>query len=360
MSDDLSWMSDWRVKLRVWVESAGQAILGPGRLELLEEIDRCRSISAAARQAGMSYRHAWVLVQEINRAAGEPLVVAATGGRHGGGAALTAHGRLAVAVFRDLQEQLQRTAASLLPRLVPTSAAACVHVAAAVSLEEVLGQLLTDYALRQPAVQVRVVFGASDELADQLLGGAMADLFLTADPVQVDRLEAVGVVQAGTRALLAENALAAIGPADRAPPVRRPADLLGPDAARVALAAPSTPLGGYTRAYLEGLGLYAALLPRIVQVENSRAVVGAVRGSQANVGLIYSSAAATAADCRVLFRVRPRTTPIRYAGVVASRGRHPDQARDLLEFLTSRPALRRFRRCGFLPVRGRRPGRRQA
>jgi molybdate transport system substrate-binding protein len=352
MSDDISWMADWRVGLRVWVECAGRAVLGPGRLELLEEIDRCHSISAAARQAGVSYRHAWVLVQEINRAAGEPLVVAATGGSHGGGAQLTPHGRLAVAVFRDLQEQLRRTAATLLPRLVPNSAAACVHVAAAVSLEEVLGQLLTDYALRQPAVQVRVVFGASDELADQVLGGAMADLFLTADPAQVDRLEALGVVQPSTRALLAENALAAIGPADRTPPVRKPADLLGPGVTRVAVAAPSTPLGGYTRAYLEGLGLYAALLPRAVQVDNSRAVVGAVRAGQADVGLIYSSAAATASDCRVLFRVRPWATPIRYAGVVTSRGRHPDQGRDLLEFLTSRRAIRRFRRCGFLPVRG--------
>jgi molybdate transport system regulatory protein len=51
------------------VERAGQAVLGPGRLKLLESINRCHSISAAARQMGMSYRHAWVLVQAINRAA---------------------------------------------------------------------------------------------------------------------------------------------------------------------------------------------------------------------------------------------------------------------------------------------------
>ena len=75
---------DSRAGLHVWVERAGQAIVGKGRLELLESIDRCRSISAAAREMGMSYRHAWEQVQTINAAAGEPLVKAATGGVHGG------------------------------------------------------------------------------------------------------------------------------------------------------------------------------------------------------------------------------------------------------------------------------------
>ena len=106
-TDDLLWMGDWAVGVRVWVER-GAAVLGGGRLELLEEIDRCHSISAAARRIGMSYRHAWVMVQEVNRAAGELMIEAATGGRNGGGAArLTPHGRQAVAAFRDLQEQLR-------------------------------------------------------------------------------------------------------------------------------------------------------------------------------------------------------------------------------------------------------------
>ena len=51
----------WTVRLRVWVERDGRAVLGPGRLELLEGIDRHHSISAAARAMGMSYRHAWLL-----------------------------------------------------------------------------------------------------------------------------------------------------------------------------------------------------------------------------------------------------------------------------------------------------------
>src|SRR5262245_38380933 len=166
----------WGVGLRVWLERAGQAVLGPGRLELLEGIGRHHSISAAARTMGMSYRHAWVSVQRVNEAAGEPLVVAATGGAQGGGAQLTPLGRWAVAAFRDLSGQLERAAGALVPtlpgpeeagRVVERAPGACVHVAAAVSLEEALGRILNDFAQRHPDVRVRAVFGASDELADR-------------------------------------------------------------------------------------------------------------------------------------------------------------------------------------------------
>jgi molybdenum ABC transporter molybdate-binding protein len=350
---DHSWSSDWTVGLRVWVERAGRAVLGKGRLELLEGIDRWHSISAAARQMNMSYRRAWLLVQSINEAAGEALVVAATGGSHGGGAQLTPQGRSAVAVFRELQEQLPQSAAALLTRLVQPPESASVHVAAAVSLEEVLGQLLADYALRQPAVPVRAIFGASDELADHLLAGAPADLFLTADDRQLDRLEAAHLLLPGVRTVLAENSLAAVGPAESPGTIQKPADLVGAETARVALAAPSSPLGSYTQTYLEHLGLYEALLPQAVRVDNSRAVVAAVRAGQADVGLVYGSDAARASGCRVLFRVRRTPAPIRYTAAIVARGRQPDRARHLLDFLASPAAGSRFRRCGFLPSRSR-------
>src|SRR5438132_3121920 len=149
------WSSNWTVGVRIWVERSGHAILGKGRLELLEGIDSQRSISAAARQMGMSYRRAWLLVQSINEAAGELLVEAATGGTHGGGARLTALGRQAVAVFREIQDRLYQAAASSLPDLVQGPEAPTIHVAAAMSLEEAVSQLLTDYALLKPAVRVR-------------------------------------------------------------------------------------------------------------------------------------------------------------------------------------------------------------
>jgi molybdate transport system substrate-binding protein len=346
-----SWDSDWTVRVRVWVERAGQAVLGKGRLELLEAIDRWHSISEAARQMGMSYRRAWLLVQSINEAAGKSLVTSATGGRRGGGAQLTPLGQSAVKVFREVQERIRRTAAVALPALVRGPAAASVHVAAAVSLEEVLGQVLTDYALHRPAVRVRAVFGASDELADHLLAGAPGDLFLTADPQQLDRLQAAGLLRKGSRTPLAENRLAAVGPADRPPVVRRPSDLGRAGPWRVALADPAAPLGGYSRAYLNRLGVYERVAAGAVWVDNSRAVLAAVRAGRADVGLAYASDAAQAAGCRLLFRARQGPDTIRYSAGLLSRGASPEKAQELLAFLTSPVAAERFRRCGFLLVR---------
>jgi molybdenum ABC transporter molybdate-binding protein len=342
---------DWTVGLRVWVKRSGRAVLGKGRLQLLDAIERWHSISAAARQIGMSYRRAWLLVQSINQAAGQPLVLAATGGHRGGGARLTPQGRYAVAVFRELQGQLHQSADVLWPRLVGSPGMASMHIAAAVSLEEALGQLLADFALQQPAVRIRAIFGASDELVDHLLAGSPADLFLTADARHLDRLEAARVVQRGTRTLLVKNTLAAIGPAGGALTVRKPRDLVRPAIVRIALAEPASPLGSYTRAFLESLDLYKTLLPRTVQVDNSRAVLATVRAGQADVGLVYGSDAVPAYGCQLLFRVRRLPAPIEYTAALVCRGQQPDQARSFLHFLTSATATSRFRHCGFLPVR---------
>ena len=110
---------NWSVRIRVWVECGGEKILGPGRVELLELIDRHHSIAAAAKHMGMSYRRAWQLIQAVNAAAGEPFVEATTGGVGGGGATLTPRGRQAVAEYRRLVERLTRAATS--EQTLPTS-----------------------------------------------------------------------------------------------------------------------------------------------------------------------------------------------------------------------------------------------
>lgn len=91
-----------RVLGHVWIEGPDGALLGIGRVELLEQIRISGSISAAARVMGMSYRHAWELIDSMNRQLGEPLVIKTTGGRGGGGARLSAAGERAITAFREL------------------------------------------------------------------------------------------------------------------------------------------------------------------------------------------------------------------------------------------------------------------
>lgn len=352
MPSELGWNRDWNVAVRVWMERAGRPILGKGRLDLLEAIDRWHSISEAARQLGMSYRHAWLLVQSINEAAAEPLVESVVGGRRGGGARLTPRGRRAATVFREVQDQLRALASSLLPRLSQRSTEApAVHVVAAVSLEGILGDLLADFAVLQPTITVRTVFGASDELATHLLAGAPADLFLSADARQVDRLAAAGLVKTTSRTVLAGNHLAAVAPVDRPAALRKPVDLLHPKVRRLALASPVSPLGSYTRTYLEALGLYDRLASKVIHLDSSRAVVDAIRAGWADAGLVYGSDAATASGIRLLFRAHRPPAAVQYVAAVLHSGHLPVPAETLLGFLTSAKAARQWRRWGFLRPR---------
>ena len=95
--------------------------MGPGKAELVERIGKTGSISAAARDMGMSYRRAWQLVEALNAAFREPVVETAIGGKRGGGARVTPFGARVVAQFRAMEDKasaaiaadLRRFAASL-------------------------------------------------------------------------------------------------------------------------------------------------------------------------------------------------------------------------------------------------------
>ncbi len=91
------------VRLRVMF--GPEIAVGPGKIALLRAIRRHGSISAAARQMGMSYRRAWLLVDTMNRCFREPVVVAATGGKGGGGASVTAMGDEVLARYDRMQEK---------------------------------------------------------------------------------------------------------------------------------------------------------------------------------------------------------------------------------------------------------------
>ncbi|MBA86210.1 MAG: molybdenum-binding transcriptional regulator [Rhodobacteraceae bacterium] len=86
--------------------------IGPGKAELLEQIDRTGSISAAGRAMGMSYRRAWALVEEMNRAFRAPLVLSSRGGTKGGGARLTGDGRTVLQAFRTLEQKMEQAGAT--------------------------------------------------------------------------------------------------------------------------------------------------------------------------------------------------------------------------------------------------------
>ncbi len=96
----------YRCHGRIWIENEGRTFLGYGRIILLENIRDLGSISKAAKAMKMSYKHAWDLIDSINRQAKNPLVTTNKGGKGGGGARLTEAGERAVSDFKNLYERL--------------------------------------------------------------------------------------------------------------------------------------------------------------------------------------------------------------------------------------------------------------
>jgi molybdate transport system regulatory protein len=84
--------------------------LGPGKVALLESIARTGSISAAAREFDMSYRRAWLLIEQMNQCFDTPLVATATGGKGGGGARLTEAGVEVARRYREAEEAARAAA----------------------------------------------------------------------------------------------------------------------------------------------------------------------------------------------------------------------------------------------------------
>lgn len=82
---------DLKPQIRIMFRKA--IAMGPGKADLLRAIDETGSISGAARQMEMSYRRAWLLVDTMNQAFKSPVVVTLTGGKAGGGAAVTDFGK---------------------------------------------------------------------------------------------------------------------------------------------------------------------------------------------------------------------------------------------------------------------------
>lgn len=94
---------DRPIKPRLRILLGAEIAIGPGKADLLDAIARTGSISAAAREMGMSYRRAWLLVDTMNHCFRAPLVDASKGGSGGGGARVTELGLEVLARYRAME-----------------------------------------------------------------------------------------------------------------------------------------------------------------------------------------------------------------------------------------------------------------
>lgn len=96
------------IRLRVWIEKKDLPFLGPGRIQLLEEIMTQGSIAKAASSLGMSYRKAWQLINDMNNISNVEIVTRSVGGSKGGGAEVTKKGKELINNYRKVQKEADK------------------------------------------------------------------------------------------------------------------------------------------------------------------------------------------------------------------------------------------------------------
>lgn len=205
---------------------------------------------------------------------------------------------------------------------------------------------------KQLGPQVEFAFGASSDLARQAVAGAPADVFLSADAAKMDQVEKAGLVQAGTRVELLSNRLVVVVPADSKQKMASAAELR--EMKRLALADPeAVPAGLYAKAWLEKVGVWKELEPRVVPALDVRAALAAVEAGRVDAGIVYATDAAQSKRVRVVLTMPEAEGPrIVYPVAALSKGKASEVGRAFVRFLSGDTARSIFERYGFVVLSG--------
>ena len=217
----------------------------------------------------------------------------------------------------------------------------------AASLADVMSELTTRYA-RATGQEVRLNVAGSNVLARQIVEGARADAFISADAAQMDVAERAGRLVTGSRVDLLTNQLVVVGAPGSTLRVDGPAALGGPAVRRVALGNPdSVPAGVYARQWLEKAGAWTAVSGKVVPTVTVRAALAAVRSGRADLAVVYRTDARTEPTVPVLYTV-PLTDapPVRYPAAVVE-GPNRAAAQRFIDYLRGAEAGAVFTAAGF-------------
>src|SRR5215510_11443451 len=224
-----------------------------------------------------------------------------------------------------------------------------LRVFAAASMTE----LVNDLAKRFADAKITPSFGASSELARQIVDGAPADVFVSASPEWIDFLREKNALD-GAAVVFARNELVCIAPHASglaAKGVHDAATLLEKGLApgdRVAIADAGVPAGEYARQALTRLGLIDAYRPVLVGQKDVRAVLHPVEQGELQAGFVYATDARVA-DVELLFPFDPKThAPIEYLAATVRGSVHAGLAHGFVEFLGSAEARGVLTQAGFL------------
>jgi molybdate transport system substrate-binding protein len=210
-----------------------------------------------------------------------------------------------------------------------------VTIAAANSLKDALRAILPIFEKDQGNVEVKVVWGPSQTLRDQIAQGAPIDVFLPSSIEEIDQLEKKQLILPGTKHIYAETALVLITQAALPAHVSSLSDLPRSDIRRIAIGDPKTSsVGKFAAQVLKNTRVDADLKSRYVYAEHSGAVLNLVATGEAEVGLVYRTDAINNKKVQTLAEAAPDThAPIVYALATVWTSQNPSLARQFGEFM---------------------------
>lgn len=224
-----------------------------------------------------------------------------------------------------------------------------ITVSAAISLSDALEDVAAAYATAGGG-PIRFNFAGSNVLARQILNGAPADVFISADEAQMDLVERANGLVNGSRRAILENQLALAALPGRAEAIRAAFPRAGPMIRRLAIGDPAAvPAGVYARRYLERQGLWDEYAGRIIPTGNVRAALAAVEHGSADAAIVYVTDVHATRKARVALSIPRDEAPIiSYPAAIVAGSRNQDEAERFLAFLQSEAARAIFVSHGFL------------
>lgn len=221
-------------------------------------------------------------------------------------------------------------------------------VFAAASLHEPMEEIVAAFE-SDTGIMVSTSYGGSQSLAQQIVSGAPAALFVSAGVSPVSFVDERATLYGEPVHILNNRLVLAVAADEGARPDGIPG-LTSPDVERIAIADPRfAPAGKYARESLEHHGLWDKLQPKMVFAADVRAAMAYVESGNADAALVYATDASASRWATVAATVPEEShSPIVYPAAVISGTGHEDSARKLVEYLRGAKAREVFGKHGFV------------
>jgi molybdate transport system substrate-binding protein len=222
-------------------------------------------------------------------------------------------------------------------------------VFAAASLTDALKEIGAAYE-KTSGDKIAFNFAASGTLELQIRHGAPADIFFSADEEKMNDLAKDGLLEPDTRRDLLGNTLVIVVPNDSSLTLTSAAGLADPKVKKIALGQTQiVPAGIYAKEYLQKIGIWDQVQPRVIPQENVRAALAAVETGNVDAGIVYKTDALQTKKVRIAYEVPATDGPaIVYPAALVKGSKHADAAEKFLNYLGSPEAQAVFQRNGFI------------